>query len=348
VSARTLSYRQAINEALVREMDRDESVFVFGLDVDDPKQIYGTTRGLVDRFGARRCFGTPLSEEAMTGMALGAALCGLRPVHVHVRVDFLLLAMNQLANMVSLARYMSAGELCAPLVIRAVVGRGWGQGAQRSKSMQSVFAHIPGLKVVMPASPNDAFGLLTAAIRDDNPVLVLEHRWLYDIEGPVEDLPDGLPIGPAARIREGHDVTVVATSWMTVEALMAAEILAARGVELEILNARTIAPLDDTLILDSCRRTGRCIVADNDWPYCGFGAELSARIHERCFGALRVPVSRIGWAQSPCPTTRTLEDAFYPNALHIIRAAEAQLELAPMDLSGTDFYAGERRFKGPF
>jgi pyruvate dehydrogenase E1 component beta subunit len=344
----SMSYREAIRSALHREMERDPNVFVFGLDVDDHKSIYGTTQGLVERFGVKRCFGTPLSEEAMTGMALGAALCGLRPVHVHIRADFLLLAMNQLANMIPLASYLSGGELRAPLVIRAVVGRGWGQGAQHSKSMHSAFAHLPGLKVVMPASPNEAFGLLTSAIRDDGPVLVLEHRWLYDVEGPVDALPDGLPIGPAACVREGKDATVVSTSWMTIEALMAADVLEARGVQLEVVNARTIAPLDDAAIVQSVQRTGRCVIADNDWAHCGFGAELAARVAERCFGALRAPVMRVSWAPTPCPTTRVLEDAFYPNAQHIIRAVELQLGLDPQDLSGVDFYSYENRFKGPF
>jgi pyruvate/2-oxoglutarate/acetoin dehydrogenase E1 component len=345
---RAMTYREALNSALVHEMERDDRVFVFGLDVDDHKEIYGSTRGLVERFGPNRCFGTPLSEDAMTGMALGAAMNGLRPIHVHIRVDFLMLAMNQLANMVSIMPYLSAGEISVPLVIRAVVGRGWGQGAQHSKSMHAAFGHIPGLKVVAPATPNEARGLLISAVRDENPVVFLEHRWLYDIEGPVEDLPDGIPIGPPGLLRSGDDVTIVATSWMNVEALSAAEILEKRGIGVEILNARSIAPLDDRPILESCGRTGHCVVADNDWVHCGFGAELSARIMEGCFGRLRSPVTRIGWAQVPCPTTRILEEQFYPNARQIVRVVEQKLGLEPADLDEFDFYTYENRFKGPF
>jgi pyruvate dehydrogenase E1 component beta subunit len=345
---RLLTYRDAINEAITLEMDRDPDVFLFGLDVDDHKRILGTTRGLVEKFGPERCFSTPLSEDAMTGLALGAAISGFRPIHVHIRADFLLLAMNQIVNMISNTRYLSAGRLRVPLVIRAVVGRGWGQAAQHSKSLHSLFAHVPGLKVVLPATPNEARGLMIAAIRDDDPVIFLEHRWLHDIEGPVDDEARGLPIGPAALLRRGGDVTVVATSWMNVEALRAAELLARRGVELEIVNARTVAPFDDAVVLESVERTGRCVVADNDWLHCGFSAEVAARVSERLFGRLRAPVVRLGWAPTPCPTTRCLEDEFYPNSLDMIRAVERLLGLEPMDLTGIDFYTYENRFKGPF
>ncbi|MBI3725645.1 alpha-ketoacid dehydrogenase subunit beta [bacterium] len=345
---RTLSFRDALNEAIVQEMDRDPNVFVFGLDVPDHKRIFGSTKGLVERFGKERCFGTPLSEEAMTGMALGAAISGLRPIHVHIRVDFLLLAMNQLLNMVSNFRYLSGGTLEVPLVIRAIIGRGWGQGAQHSKSLQSVFAHVPGLKVVMPTTPNDAKGLLISAIRDDNPVVFLEHRWLYDVSGEVTCGEDGIPLSKTNVLRRGKDATVVATSWMNVEALKAAEILSREGVEVEVVDPRTIAPLDDGPIIESCARTGHCVVADYDWSFCGFGAELAARIMEKCWGKLRSPVSRVGFAHVPCPTTRCLESEFYPNAVTIIRVIEKKLGLKEMDLSGESFYTWESRFRGPF
>src|SRR3989338_698047 len=183
----SITFREAVNLALIKEMERDPSVFVFGLDVDDHKRIFGSTHGLVEKFGAERCFGTPLSEDAMTGVALGAAISGLRPIHVHIRADFILLAMNQIGNMMSNLRYMSGGKLRIPLVIRAVIGRGWGQSAQHSKSLHSVFAHIPGLKVVLPSTPQNAYSLLRSAIQDDNPVIFLEHRWLYDVEGEVDE-----------------------------------------------------------------------------------------------------------------------------------------------------------------
>jgi pyruvate/2-oxoglutarate/acetoin dehydrogenase E1 component len=343
-----VSYARAINEALHQEMARDERVFVFGLDVADHKGINGTTLGLAERFGSERCFSTPVSEDAMTGVALGAALNGLRPVHVHIRVDFLLLAMNQIANMITTTRYMTGGEVGVPLVIRAIVGRGWGQSAQHSKALQSVFAHLPGLKVVMPTSPNDAKGLLVSAIRDDNPVIFLEHRWLNDVSGETEVESAGIPLGSARTLRAGRDATVVATSWMVVEALRASEILCERGVELEVIDPRTIVPLDVDCITASVERTGHCVVADNDWTFCGFGAEVAATVAERCFDALLRPVIRIGWPSVPCPTARNLEDHFYPSAREIVRAVESQLDLEPANLDGVDFYSYENRFRGPF
>ncbi len=343
-----VTYARAINEALHQEMARDERVFVFGLDVSDHTGINGTTLGLAERFGSERCFSTPVSEDAMTGVALGAALNGLRPVHVHIRVDFLLLAMNQIANMITTTRYMTGGEVGVPLVIRAIIGRGWGQSAQHSKALHSVFAHLPGLKVVMPTLPNDAKGLLVSAIRDNDPVLFLEHGWLNDISGETEVESAGIPIGSARILREGSDVTVVATSWMAIEALRAAEILHQRGVELEVIDPRTIVPLDVDCITASVKRTRSCVVADNDWTFCGFSAEVAAMVSERCFGELMRPVARVGWPSVPCPTARNLEDLFYPSAREIVRAVEAQLDLEPMNLRDVDFYSHENRFRGPF
>jgi pyruvate dehydrogenase E1 component beta subunit len=342
-----MQFREALSLALQKEMENDPTVFVFGLDVPDHKRIFGSTKGLVEKFGLERCFGTPLSEDAMTGAALGAAISGLRPVHVHIRADFMLLGMNQIANMISSLRYMSGGKLSIPLVIRAVIGRGWGQSAQHSKSLHGMFAHLPGIKVVMPTTPQDAYSLLRSAIRDDNPVLFLEHRWLYDINGEVDDelhVGLGLPI-----IRHpGETLTVICTSWMNVEALKAAEVLAKRGVELEIVDVRTVSPLNVEPIVSSVAKTKNCIVADYDWSFCGFAAELSAQIHHRCFGMLERPVERLGFAHVPCPTTRPLENLFYPSAVTIIRTVEKMLGLGEADLSGESFYSYEQRFKGPF
>lgn len=342
-----MSFRQAVASALAKEMEADPSVFVFGLDVPDHKRIYGSTAGLLEQFGAERCFGTPLSEEAMTGVALGAAISGLRPVHVHIRADFMLLGMNQIANMVSSLRYMTGGKLRVPLVIRAVIGRGWGQSAQHSKSLHGIFAHLPGLKVVLPASPQDAYSLLRTSIRDENPVIFLEHRWLYDVEGEVDER-QSVALGQAAIRHAGDALTVVCTSWMNVEAMKAAEVLARRGVQLEVIDVRTVAPLDEATIIESVGKTRRCIVADYDWLFCGFSAELAALISHQCFGVLKHPVERLGFAPVPCPTTRPLENLFYPSAIDIIRTAERMLGLDETDLSGDSFYSHEQRFKGPF
>jgi pyruvate/2-oxoglutarate/acetoin dehydrogenase E1 component len=344
---RCISYRDAINEALTQEMEADPSVFVYGIDVADHKRVFGSTAGLVEKFGPERCFSTPLSEDAMTGFGLGAAINGLRPIHVHMRVDFMLLAVNQLANMVSNYRYMSCGQLKVPFVIRAIIGRGWGQAFQHSKTMHSCFAHVPGLKVVMPTTPQSAKGLLIWAIRDDNPVIILEHRWLYDVVDDVDEKATAMPL-KANVLKRGDDVTIIATSWMNIEAVKAAEILERQGISAEIIDPQSIFPLDEETILESVEKTGHCIVADNDWLFCGFSAELAAIISEKCFGRLKSPVSRIGFAQTPCPTVRHLEQEFYPNAIDIIRAVEEKLVLAETDLSSEDFYSYENKFKGPF
>lgn len=342
-----MQYRDALAYAQGDAMAADPRVFAFGLDVPDFKAIFGSTKGLLDQFGPKRVFGTPLSEDAMTGVALGAAICGLRPIHIHIRVDFLLLGMNQIANMISTMRYMSAGKLKVPLVIRAVVGRGWGQGPQHSKTLHSFFAHIPGLKVIMPSSAQDAYSLMRSAIDDDNPVICIEHRWMYDVPGPV-DRAVKIPIGRANTLRQGKDVTIVSTSWMAIEAMQAADILARRGIQAEVIDVRSISPLDSETIIDSVKRTGRCIVADYDWLFCGFASEIATQVYDACFGELKSPVERVGFEFAPCPTTRPLENRFYPSAAHIVRAAEKQLKITKTDLSQETFFSYENKFKGPF
>lgn len=346
---RTLSYCDALNEAMVQEMDRDENVFAYGVGVPDHKRVFGSTNGLVERFGKDRCFDTPLSEDAMTGFGLGAALNGLRPIHIHMRVDFLLLGLNQIANMIASFRYSVRGKLKVPIVIRAIVGRGWGQAFQHSKSVYSIFAHFPGLKIVIPTTPYDAKGLLTSAIRDDNPVIFFEHRWLYFAEDQVPEEPYEIPLGKGNVLRKGDALTVVGTSWMNIEALKAADIIKRKhGIDIEVIDPRTIQPLDTELITESVHRTGHCIVADYDWTNFGVSAEIAARISESCFGKLKSPVTRIGFPFTHCPSTRPLENHFYPNAVNILRAVEEKLGLHEADVSGEDLYSHERRFKGPF
>ncbi len=284
----------------------------------------------------------------MTGFALGAALNGLRPVHVHIRADFLLLAMNQLGNMIANHTYVTGGKLAVPLVIRAVIGRGFGQGAQHSKSLHGMVAHIPGLKVLLPTTPRDAKGLLASAIRDPNPVVMIEHRWLYWATGEVPEEPYTVAIGQGQILRPGRDATVVATSWMNVEAMQAAEILARHGIEIEVIDPRTVAPFDESLVVASVKKTGHCIVADNDWLSCGFSAEVAARVGEQCFGALKSPVTRIGFAPVPCPTVRVLEDKFYPNAFDIVTAVAGKLGRPAIDCSGEELYSHEKKFLGPW
>jgi pyruvate dehydrogenase E1 component beta subunit len=214
--------------------------------------------------------------------------------------------------------------------------------------MFSMFAHMPGLKVILPTTPRDAKGLLISAIRDDNPVIFIEHRWLYWQIGDVPERPYTIPIGECNVLRPGSDITVVATSWMCAEAAKAAEVLERRGVSLEIIDPRTIAPFDDGPVVRSVTKTGHLIVVDNDWTECGFSAEVAARVAEKCFESLKSPIKRIGFSPTPCPTIRHLENGFYPNALTIVRAVEKMLKLKSEDLSGEDFYSHENRFKGPF
>lgn len=339
------TYREAINKAIIQEMRRDPRVFIYGIDVADHKATFGTANGILEEFGSNRCFSTPLAEDSMSGFGLGASINGLRPINVHMRVDFLLLCLNQIGNMISSYHYGSNGAFNVPLVIRAVVGRGWGQAFQHSKSLTSIFAHFPGIKVVLPATPDEAFGLLVSAVRDNNPVLVIEHRWLYDVQGEVSEEP--FPLDKSRYLRRGSDVTVIATSWMNVEAIKAAKILAKRGIEIEIINACSATSLDP-ICIESVRKTGRCIIADNDWLYCGLSAEISSYIYENTFGSLLHPISRIGFSHTPCPCSRPLESKFYPNAINIIREVEKMMELDVTDLSGENFYSYEEKFRGPF
>jgi len=344
-----MTYEEALNEAIYQEMERDDNVFIYGIGVPDHKKIFGTTKRLLERFGKNRCMDTPLAEDGLTGFALGAAVNGLRPILTHIRVDFSLLSVNQLFNNIASYRYTSGGQLKTPIVIRVIIGRGWGQGAQHSKSLQSMFAHIPGLKVVMPTTPNEAKGMMAAAIRDNNPVVIFEHRWLYWQEGEVEQDPFIVPLDKSNIIREGDDLTVVATSWMNVEALKAAEVLKRKaGIDLEIINHSCISSVDIVPIVKSVHKTKKCIIADNDWVHCGFSAELATQIYDASLDQLDCAIERIGFAPTPCPTARHLENEFYPNAINIIRVVEKMMGVYHMDLSGEEFYSHENRFKGPF
>jgi len=345
---RKISYAGAVNEALAQQMRLDPSIFVYGIGVPDHKRIFGTLNGLLEEFGTERCFDTPLCEDTMTGFGVGAAVSGMRPVHVHIRVDFLLLAMNQLVNMASTMAYGSGGKLQVPMVIRAIVGRGWGQGYQHSKSLHSFFAHVPGLKVVLPTTPYDAKGLMTAALQENSPTVFIEHRWLHWAEEEVPESSYTVPIGKARILREGTDLTIVTASWMAVESLRAAEVLSRRGISIEVVDLRTISPLDEATIAASVAKTGYCLAADGDWVPYGLASEISAVVSEQCFGQLKAPVARIGFAFTPCPTVRCLEDEFYPNFGRIVRKVESMLSLEPTDLRDEFSYSHERKFKGPF
>jgi len=346
---RELTYAQALYEATHQEMERDPDVFVLGMGVDDPKGIHGTTKDLHERFGPERCFDTPLAEDGMTGIAIGAAMAGMRPVHVHERVDFMLLCMNQLINFAAKARYMFAGRVQVPLTVRAAIGRSWGQGPQHSQALQSLFAHIPGLKVAVPATAHDAKGCLTAAIRSDDPVIVLEHRMLYHLPGQVPEAPFETPFGRARILDEGCDVTIVGISHMALEALRARSLLADAGIDAAVIDPVTLTPIDiDTIAASACK-TGRLLVVDNGWLSCGVSAEIIAQVVERLGDGPSIRCARMGFAATPCPTTRPLENLFYPSAAAIARRAHELVTGKAPDWSEDVVEPKEvAAFKGPF
>jgi len=349
IGARNLSHIDAIREATDQEMARDPAVLIFGLDVDDPKAIQGTTRGLLDKYGPERVFGTPLSEDAMTGAAIGMALAGMRPIHVHIRMDFLMLAMNQLVNVAAKSRYMFGGSVCLPLVVRSMIGKSWGQGAQHSQGLYSMFMHVPGLKVVAPSTPYDAKGCLVEAIRDDNPVLYVEHRLLHFQHGPVPEAGYAVKPGKARVAREGSDVTLVGISAMQVECLAAQRYLQDIGVAAEVIDPIWLSPLDVGTIAESVEKTGRLIVVDNGWTMCGAGAEIVAQVAERLMGVRDVRVQRLGFAPTTCPTTPALEALYYPNARTIAAAARDLVEGAKTGwLPDENPEFAKLEFKGPF
>jgi len=318
---RILSYVEAVREATDQEMERDPSVVLYGLDVDDPKAIQGTTRGLAQKYGLERVFGTPLSEDAMTGVGIGMALAGLRPIHIHIRMDFMMLAMNQLVNIAAKSHFMYGGQVHIPLVVRAMIGKSWGQGAQHSQSLYSFFMHVPGLKVVAPTTPYDAKGCLIQSIRDDNPVIYIEHRILHFQKGPVPGLLYTVPPGKARVAVEGKDVTLVGISYMQIECLRAQRYLEAEGILAEVIDPIWLSPIDTDTIADSVRKTGRLCVVDNGWTTCGASAEIIARVQEKLQGQGEIRVRRMGFAPVTCPPTPTLESLFYPNGRTIASAA---------------------------
>jgi len=346
-SDRELTYAQALYEALESEMNLDERVFVYGLGVDDVKGMYGTTKDLHLKFSPDRCFDTPISEDSMTGLGIGAALAGFRPVHVHQRMDFLLLCMNQLINMAAKMHYVYDKEYSVPLVVRAIIGRSWGQGAQHSQSFHSFFMHTPGIKVIAPTTPYDAKGALVAAIRDNNPVIFLEHRMLYSNLGYVPSKQYEIEFGKARILRTGSDVTIIAISHMVVEALRAADELESIGISAEVIDPISLSPFDLDTFLYSVRKTKRLVVVDHSWLTAGASSEIITQILEKLDE--RIVFRRIGYAESPCPTTRPLEDIYYPSGNSI---ASATYQLVKGKKTGwtPNVPTGNEilQFKGPF
>lgn len=347
---RVLTYAQAIHEATAQEMAADENVFVCGLGVDDPKGIYGTTLDLHKQFGSDRNFDTPISEDSMTGMVIGAAMAGMRPIHVHQRMDFLLLCMNQLINVAAKANYMFSAAESVPIVVRAVIGRSWGQGAQHSQALHSYFMHVPGIKIFAPTTPHDAKGCMITAIRDNNPVIFMEHRMLYNNSGIVPEASYEVPFGQARILIEGSDVTIVAISHMVVESVRAAHILKEQGISAEVIDPVSLSPLDMETISASVKKTGRLLVVDNGWLNCGASAEIITQLFESLPGECVKAVKRSGYAPTPCPTTRPLENLYYPSSSTIAVDAYRLVKgnSAPEWNPHVDEAPEIAEFKGPF
>jgi len=316
-----LSYREAINQALAEEMRRDDKVVLFGEDVALYEGSFKVTKGLLKEFGADRVFDTPISEAAIVGMATGAAMGGLRPVPELMTVNFAYVAMDQILNHLALMRYMFGGQVTLPVTIRMPGGGGHQLGSQHSHSAEPIFVHTPGLIVVYPATPADAKALLIASIRDDNPVVFLEHEGLYNFEDEVPDDLEPAPLGQAAVVREGADVSIIGYGAMTHVALEAAETLAAEGVAAEVIDLRTLRPWDKQAVAASVSETHRAVVVEECPPACGIAAEVATNIYEMAFDALDAPIERVSGADCPLPYARELEQACIPHAPDVVQAA---------------------------
>ncbi|MHB1653588.1 MAG: alpha-ketoacid dehydrogenase subunit beta [Desulfitobacteriaceae bacterium] len=320
------TYAQAIKDVMAQEMDRDENVFIMGEDVAEAGGVFGVTRGLVDKFGKERVRNTPISEAAIVGAGLGAACAGMRPIVELMYMDFTFVAMDQILNQVAKTRYVFGGKAKISLVIRGQQGVGRGNAATHSQSVEAIFMHFPGVKVAMPSSPADAAGLLRTAIRDDNPVLFFEHKALYVTKGEVPDDPEfSIPFGKANVVKEGKDVTIIASLLYVSKALSVAEKLQAQGINAEIIDPRTLVPFDKDTIVNSVKKTGRAVVVHEAHKTCGVGAEISAMITEEAFKYLDAPVLRLGAKACPLPFNLALENAVVPQEEDIITAVNSVL-----------------------
>lgn len=322
---RTLTYGQAITEALREEMQRDRSVVIMGEDMGVLGSVFGLTKGFMDEFGPLRVLDTPISEGGFTAMAVGAALRGLRPVVEIMYVDFTPLCFDALANQAAKMRYMTGGQVCIPLVLRAPGGAGRRNAGQHSQSLEALFTHIPGLKVIAPATPDDMKGLLKTAIRDDDPVVCLEHKLLYATKGTVPDMEVLIPFGQAKIRRQGKDVSIIAYSRQVLFALEAAQELAREGIDAEVIDLRTLVPLDLDTIVQSVRKTHRAVVVHEAVLRGGYGGEVAAQIMEHAFDELDAPVKRVAGLNVVAPFSPALEDYIYPNPRDIIAGVKELL-----------------------
>ncbi|PWB68393.1 MAG: alpha-ketoacid dehydrogenase subunit beta [Deltaproteobacteria bacterium] len=318
IKTRRLTYSLAINEALTQMMERDPSVILIGQGVKSPWYVGNTAQGLIKKFGEQRVIDTPVSENAMTGAAIGASLAGMRAIAVHPRMDFMLYAFDPIVNEAANWSYMNGGKVSVPVVFWGVINRGGEQAAQHSQALHAMFSHAPGLKVVMPSTAYDAKGLMVAAIEDDNPVVYVDDRWLYNTEDDVPEELYSVPIGKGIVRREGKDVSVIASSYLVGEAVKAASTLEPSGIDVEVVDLRTVKPLDVDLILASVEKTGRAVIVDPGWKMCGLAAEISAVISENSIGCLKSPIRRVTLPDIPAPASRSLEENYYISSRNIV------------------------------
>ena len=340
-----------VNEALDKSMALDDKVLCYGLGMNDSVRIFGTTTGLVENYGEERVFDMPTAENGMTGIGIGLAINGFRPVMSHCRLDFMLLAMDQIINGAAKWNSLFAGTMPVPVTFRAIIGRGWGQGPTHCQSLQSCFAQIPGLKVVMPSLAEDVYGLLLSSIFDNNPVIFIEHRWLHNISVNTNENPyQYVPLGKAKRVMQGKDVTIVAMSYMTIEALHAVNYLKQEGIHCDLIDLRTVKPIDWDAIYTSVKKTGRLLVLDTGFEFCSIAAEIIAKVTMDCFKYLTAPPVRLTMPDCPALTSASLLIPSYTYSDDVARAVcdllgsqvsveplRAERDKFPRDIAGTWF-----------
>jgi acetoin:2,6-dichlorophenolindophenol oxidoreductase subunit beta len=321
-----ITYREAVREAMSEAMRRDDDVFIMGEDIAEMGGSMGVTQGMLAEFGPERVRNTPISEMAIVGAGVGAAVAGMRPIVEIMYQDFTTLAMEQLVSQAAKHRYMSGGQVKVPLTVRTQGGAGWSPGAQHAQQLEAWFVHVPGLKVVFPSTPVDVRGLLWSSIYDDNPVIFFEHRTLYGLKGEVPDEIDGIELGKARVHREGEDVTVVATGRLVHEALGAAQEAEGEGISVEVVDPRTLLPLDEETIVESVKKTSRCVVAHEAVVRMGFGAEVVAVVQEKAFDYLDAPIERVGAKFSPIPFAPVMEEFVVPHKDDVLAAIKRTVE----------------------
>lgn len=350
---RKLEFYKSINEALDISMKKNSKVILLGLGVDDPKAIFGTTKNLKEKFGKRRVFDMPTAENGMTGIAIGASLSGFLPVITHQRVEFALLSMDQIINQAAKWFYMNAGQMSVPLVIRLIVGRGWGQGPQHSQSLETLFSSIPGLKVVCPSNARDAKGLLISSIEDKNPVIFYEHRWLHNTYSNVPKGYYKTKLGKCKILKKGKDITIISNSYMSLESYKAAKVLKNIGIDAEVIDLRCLRPLDSKTILNSVKKTKKLLVVDGGWPQYGISSEIIAIVSEKMNSSNKIKISRLSIADVPIPSSRALAQFCYPEPKDI-----AKKVLMMLNKKNKNIYkyfndnkkndVPDQNFKGPF